>query len=441
MHHKQSRLKRAQLTRLKPFLALCAFSATSALLGQNERPVAAKALETKDFVGPFISQALRGNPGLAAYDKRYLSAHQSITASAALPNPKIQITHFVESVQTRTGPQNQALMLQQPIPWLGKLSSKRDIARAQATTLWHAYAVQQFKLIDQVAHQTLELAYLHKSTTATQRNIELLNQLENVVEEKVKAGGELADLLRLQVEIEGQKDYYARQTTQKIVATSTLQSLTGESPNGKQVTIDWQPPTASTANPTKWIQSIRERSPQLAILRSIENSQTSRERMARFASRPDFSVGLNYINTGDSQTSDTLHSGKDPWAIIVGVSLPIWSKANNALSLQASLEKEAVSAQIQELELKLLADAQSWIARLNDADARVQRYDTKLIPLARQALEITESSYRTGKAGILDLIDSERVLLKLETEYWRAAANAWLAHWKLATLSGGLWLN
>ena len=126
---------------------------------------------------------------------------------------------------------------------------------------------------------------------------------------------------------------------------------------------------------------------------------------------------------------------------LVGVSLPIWSKAKNALSLQASLETDALAARIADLELELAAEGKAWVAKLSDAQTRIQRYDSNLLPLARQAQEIAESSYQSGKASILDLIDSDRALLKLETEYWRAASQAWLARWKLATLSGGLWLD
>lgn len=177
------------------------------------------------------------------------------------------------------------------------------------------------------------------------------------------------------------------------------------------------------------------------MLRAIENSQEARERLSRLASRPDFSVGLNYIRTGDALNSSTPGSGTDPWAVMVGVSLPVWGKSNNAIALQASLEKEAISAQIENIELRLQGEGRSWIARLDDSQGRLERYRTKLLPLARQAQEITESSYRSGTASILDLIDTDRALLKLETEYWRAASDAWLARWKLATLSGGLWLN
>lgn len=419
----------------------CLTFASTALVGRDDLPDQAKVLATQDIVGPYVSEALQNNPGLKAADQRYLAAKQTVISSGALPNPKIQLTHFVESIQTRTGPQEQALMLQQPIPWLGKLSSKREMARSKSDALWHAYAAQQFKLVDQVSKQVLEVAFLDKAIEITNENIELLKRLETIVEDKVKAGGNLSDLLRLQVETQRFEDLEAKQVTMRTAATATLQSLLGNSATEADLVIDWAAPTNLQGNIEQWLDAIPERSPQIAMLRSLENSQAARERLSRFASKPDFSVGLNYIRTGDSLNPSTPDNGKDPWALMVGVSLPIWGKANNAIALQASLEKEAVGAQIEDLELKLQGEGRAWIAKLEDSQERIQRYETSLLPLARQAQEITESGYQSGTASILDLIDSDRQLLKLETEYWRAAADAWQARWKLATLSGGLWLN
>ena len=422
-------------------IALSATLAATTVYAQTNTPSNARALASNDLLGPIIREALENNPGLLAYETRYNAARQSITAAGVLPNPRIQLTHFVESIQTRTGPQRQAIMLQQPIPWLGKLDSKRDVARAQSESLWHAYSAQQFVILDQVAETALEIAYLDKAIAITEQNLHLLGQLEAIVEERVRSGGDLNSLLRLQVEIESFQDLVSRQETTREVASAKLAALIGNSLNSHSPNRNWDAPSPTTEDQIGWLSAIPQRNPQIAMLRALANSNAARERLASFANRPDFTVGLNYIRTGDASNPATTDSGKDPWALMIGVSLPIWGNANNAIELQASLEKDAVLAQIEELELRLHAQGKGWIAKLNDATRRIQRYDSKLLPLARQASEITRSSYQSGKASILDAIDSERTLLKLETEYWRAAADAWQAKWKLATLSGGLWLE
>ncbi|EDY80671.1 outer membrane efflux protein [Verrucomicrobiia bacterium DG1235] len=404
-------------------------------------PTVDPAISSGAIAGPFITEALRSSPSLDASEHRYQAARAAIDFAGALPNPSAQITHFVESIQTRTGPQRQAIMLQQPIPWLGKLDSRKETARAQAESLWHAYAQTQLALVDTVSNQVFELAYLDKAIAIQKQNLTLLRQLEPIIQDRVRAGSPLTDLLRLQVEIGRFEDQLARQRTLRTTTAAKLEASLGRSSSPPIPTIDWHVPAPLSSSPTQWLDAIPTRSPQLALLRALDQSQDARSRLARLANRPDFSVGLNYIRTGPAMNSATPGSGDDPWAIMVGISLPVWAKANNGLARQASLEKDAIAAQIAETELQLLATARATIAQLQDSQARIQRFDTQLLPLARQSREILNSSYQSGNATILDVIDNERTLLDLETEYWRAAADTWQARWKLATLSGGTWLE
>ena len=124
-------------------------------------------LTGNDIVGPFIAEALERNPGLQAFDLRYQAARESITSSRALPNPRVQLTHFVESIQTRTGPQRQAIQLQQPVPWHGKRARMQDAAQAQAESLWHAYSAQQFDIVQEISQLVLDIAYLDKAIAFT----------------------------------------------------------------------------------------------------------------------------------------------------------------------------------------------------------------------------------------------------------------------------------
>lgn len=408
---------------------------------QDALPEAAKQLAAAEIAGPFITEALRASPSLQVSENRYQAARASIDAAAALPNPTAQLTHFIESIQTRTGPQRQAIMLQQPLPGPGKLSSRRSAARAQSESLWHAYAQTQLELAESISQQVFELAYLDKAIAIQEQNLSLLRELEPIIEDRIRTGGTLADLLRLQLEIGRFEDQLVRQKTLRLSTASKLEANLGRSTSRSIPDINWKAPASISTEKSQWLDAILARSPQLAVLRSLEQSQGARQRIAALAKRPDFSLGLNYIRTGDALNPATADSGQDPWAIMVGMSLPVWNKSNNALACQAAFERDAISAQISETELQLLAAGRSTIAQLQDFQSRIERFDTQLLPLARQVQETIRSSYESGNASILDLIDSERTLLSLETDYWRAAADAWQARWKLATLSGGLWLD
>ena len=46
----------------------------------------------------------------------------------ALPDPMVTFTQAIRSVETRVGPQDNAVMLSQAFPWFGKLDLKGQMA-------------------------------------------------------------------------------------------------------------------------------------------------------------------------------------------------------------------------------------------------------------------------------------------------------------------------
>jgi len=135
----------------------------------------------------YLSRAQMANPQLKAFQRRYDAAMQRIPQVSALPDPMFQITHFVESVQTRTGPQENVLMFSQKIPWFGKLSSRADAASAEAEALWYAFQNQQLMLARAVSLGFYEYGFTEEAIQLTRENRDLLQELEPIVEEKVRS--------------------------------------------------------------------------------------------------------------------------------------------------------------------------------------------------------------------------------------------------------------
>ena len=51
--------------------------------------------------------------------------------------------------------------------------------------------------------------------------------------------------------------------------------------------------------------------------------------------------------------------------------------------------------------------------RLETLDRQVELLDTVLIPQTEEALRATEAAYETGQLAVLDLLDSERMLIEI----------------------------
>lgn len=79
-----------------------------------------KTTEPDSALDDYIRVALDSNQGLRATFDQWQSALEAVPQARALPDPTFQWTHFIEEIQTRTGPQNNRFVLSQKLPWKGK---------------------------------------------------------------------------------------------------------------------------------------------------------------------------------------------------------------------------------------------------------------------------------------------------------------------------------
>lgn len=409
-------------------LGVCLFI-TNLSLGQ-EQVFIATTLEA------YLQQAQRANPSLKAFEAHYDAATQRIPQVSALPDPTFQITHFVESIQTRTGPQDNAFVLSQRIPWFGKLGSREDAASAEAEALWFAYQNQQLMLARTVSLMYYEYGYTGHAINLTRENLALLEKLEPITEEKIKAGGDLNTLLRLKVEMGKVSDQLQSLEQKRIAQSAQLDQLLALSSADVLPWPSWEAPLIEALDARSLAIAIETNNPALEMLQRKIASAEARKEIARLESYPDITLGLNYIQVGDPVVNPTTpDAGQDPWGFTVAVNIPIWFNKYDASRAEALASKRATENEYQNRLNELRSELSTSIARLNDANRRLKLYGEELLGLAQQAAEITRSSYESGRTGILEVIDSERTLLELQTLYWRAAADAWQQRIAIQTLA------
>ncbi len=389
-----------------------------------------------DSLESYLRRAQIANPQLNAFEQRYEAAMQRVPQASALPDPMFQVTSFVESVQTRTGPQENIIMLSQKIPWFGKLSSRKAAASAEAEALWYAYQNQQLMLARMVSLAFYEYGYTEEAIRLTHENKVLLQELEPIVEEKVRSGGEINALLRLKVEIGKIDDRLQSLSKKRVVQSAKLSELLAL-PEGELLAWpEWEAPAPVAPDGLSLVQSIRKHNPELKMLeRKIASSEARRE-IARLESYPDITFGLNYIQIGSPEVNPmTPDAGKDPWGVTVAVNIPIWFEKYDAARAEALASKRANEGEYANRYNVLRSELSASLALLEDANRRLELYGEELLDLAEQAVENSRSSYESGRTGILEVIDSERSLLDLQLLYWRAASDAWQQRILIQTLA------
>jgi len=424
------------LTALSLLLAGCGFveekgkEVSEAAVGVSETQRAARAsrpqlptLDENATIDDYLTYALLSNPGLrSAYD-RWIAASQKVPQAKSLPNPTLGYGYFIDSIETRVGPQQHRFELMQMIPFFGKLGLRGEAALSAARAARARYEQERLNLLYRVKDAYYEYYYLGRAIQITEENVNLLTRLERVASQQVRGGAAQQDMLKAQVELGKLRDRLESLRDMRAAVAARLNAELNRPTNA----------------PVPWPKEVHEqvmRFPEDQILQLTRSanwelralsSEIERNRKLVALSRkefyPDFGVGVAYVATGEARGGMIPQdSGKDAVAAMLSLSLPVWRNRLHAGLREARASLAAAIEAKQQKENTLLSQVRFALYKHNDAVRQVRLYGDTLIPKAQQALDSSEAGYRAGKVDFVNIIDGERQLLAFRLAYERALA-------------------
>ena len=364
-------------------------------------------------------QALENNPGIRRAFGEYEAALQRIPQLTSLPDPMVGVTQYVRSPETRVGPQNTMLSISQRFPWFGKLSDRGKVAAKEAAALEQMCEAKRAEIVRQVKLAYFDLAYVDRAIRITEEDLSLLRHFETLAQARYSQGVGLQQaVVKLQAEITrdlNRLEVFRRQRTDAEAALNTLLDQPPETPAAQvllpaapTVAIDWQ----------KLYTTGRESRPEVkAAFYQIEKNEKSIQ-LARREYWPDVTVSAGYVNVDGRQDpagrmSPPPDNGKDVYNFSVGVNLPIFRRKYDAGVLEASERFQAARDGYRDLINSVEVSVRAVGFRIETIRTQIDLFQNALLPQADQALRSSEAAYSSGTLGVLDLLDSERVLLEV----------------------------
>jgi outer membrane protein TolC len=383
----------------------------------------------------FIDEALSRNPEVRQSFARYQSALQRLPQVSTLPDPMLNITQYIRSPETRVGPQTTMISLSQKLPWFGKLSDKEKIAAKEAAVYRFLYEAQKAEVIKGLKLAYYSLGYIDRALDITQDDISVLERYEALARARYEQGVGLQQaVLKLQAEITRDQNRLEELRKQRVdleVALNSLRDLPTDAPVAK---ISLEKKTAQPVSLNDLYQIGRDNRPEiLAALLQIEKNE-KRIQLAKRNYWPDFTIGGGFTNV--SRRSDPAgilnppdQNGKNIYSFSVGINIPIYRKKYDAAVAEATEEKIASREEYRSSVNTMEASIRAIGFRIETLDRQISLFENTLLPQAEQALRSTEAAYSTGEVGVLDLLDSERVLLdvrlsltKFDSDYMKSLA-------------------
>lgn len=362
-------------------------------------------------VRELVERALSANLELAAFAESVEAADHRRGAAGGFPDPVLSYSHFIESVETRLGPQRSVLQLIQPVPFPGKLSLMEEIAGYDARIAEERLASARLGIVKEVKTSFHSIVAIDHILRFLDEEDRLLQHYEDLVGTRLETGRAYQqDLLRVQIErirLEERSLQYEQRRESLAFRLNTMLDLEPgaplaiEPPDGMS-TIDESP---------ERLKEIARNRPDLRAARHRIEQRTRSLSLVRRGYFPDLTLGMSYIDIGEA-SFDVPDSGRDAWNVMIGVKLPIWFGKIRS-------ESRAERSSIRRLERIHEAEERRIEAEIEDiynqyriALGLVTLYRERFVPLSEQSLRASEAGYMAGEIDFLSLLDSERMLLE-----------------------------
>jgi outer membrane protein TolC len=407
---------------LKVFIVPGALALSWACFGQTGPQVSPPADQGAAAltVDQAVAEATEANPDIRAVVRRLSLAQSKTTTARSLDDPMLMVRDWQTPLK-KPWDLNQAqlmFMVQQTFP----NREKRDMrARVAGDSVELASADLETMRQEVAAQVRKTCAGLMRNADALRvhdHQAALLKEALSAVLAEYTTGKVLqADVLRAQMAVTRLNEHMIELDQEHDSARAQLNALLGRRPDeAVEVTGSYSEPVTVPLIEELERTAIDHR-PELAALRKQIATAQDEGHLARMAMMPDFTVGLGYMLMPTGSTYRNAYMAE------FSMNMPRFNRdrhdqeakqADAATAVtQAELESRtnAVFLEIRQAQIDLLA-----------AQKRVKLYRDTLLPQADAAFKAATAAYQHNRADFGNLIDSQNLLLDVQTAFYNAEA-------------------
>ncbi len=385
-----------------------------------------------------IQVAVARSPKVKAAKARWQATIEQYPQVTALPDPMFMYGYYARSVETRVGPQRHRISFSQTFPYPGTLDAAGEVVK-KAIEITHVKHEQVIRdLIVELKLSYHELAYLQRAVELTQQNHELITSILTIATARYAEGkATLNDVLKAQSQLaQLEYDLVLLAELQRVEHANIngILSIPSSTLLGVTVAVPYAPLDVTLANVEKQALSKRQ---ELRIAALNVEKATEKIALAELQTKPMLKFDLMAIETGKALMIDAPDSGKDPFTIGFGVTIPWSSLKNSSKVREAQQNREASTANKLVLEDETKVALRKIYFRLENARRLVELYETTLIPQAGAAIEVAEEWHQEGPKSIAGFLETQSVWLNFNLARLRAIADYQQNVARLEQLVGG----
>ncbi len=408
----------------------------------QETPSATVEVETPQAqlgsgeVDSYVAYALERHPAMRAAFLRWRAAVHSIARARSLPEPTLHFAVFLRSVETRVGPQQARVRLEQSLPWPTGPAASGRAATAEARAAKAQVDAVAVAVVERVEAAYWGLWEIRRTRTLHREHQQVLEALSDTVSARIEVGtASLADLQQINLSRARLEDRLLSLDASERGAVAALRATVGLA-STEPTPTESQPEVALPGELDDALVVAALTHPRVEALGARAEAATATAASRGAQRLPQLTLGADWIVTGPARDPDLAGSGRDAVSAGLGITIPLWQGAYAHDVSAARSEAAALRADQKTAGDQAVAELHGALARVRDTARRAEVVSSTLLPQADGAYASVLGSYVVGRGAVAQTLLSQQDLLDLGVELARARADHHRAWARLDRLCG-----
>lgn len=362
-----------------------------------------------------LAQVARNSPALLGKGQATRAAKTRAAQVGAFEDPMV----MVELWQAPTSLSRLPLMvtLKQPLPWLGTLKARSQVAHIDGQRAQLEESLQQRSLMLAAVRAYYQLALAHRQLAVQQQNQKLLQVIVSSVDVRYRVGrAELAELLDAQQAVHQQETLLYELQREKELAETELLSLLGESSHRPLGVPQTTPQLAQLPTLEELLEQALTHRPELVMAQLLRQQTQAKVTVARNEQAPDLALSASFMTVLRSDMENAFTVG-------ISSSIPSFSVVKRrAAEREAEAMQQAAVHEQSQLRASITAEVRAAFLRLSTVQRHLSLHRDDLIPLSDRAVQAARAGYQSGKVGLSLLLSTTQRLIEQRLSYERYLA-------------------
>lgn len=361
-----------------------------------------------------VAETMLKNPEIRGALARWDAFEARVPQAGSLPDPELKFMQeempgfrFNEAMYSH-------LELMQKVPFPSKLRIRTELAARVAEHAHHDHLEKVNEIIARLKKAYYELWFVQQSIVLDRENARLIGQFQSIAQTRYSVGEvSQQDVLKARVEFTMISNELISLRQQELSSKAMLLTILNRSEHDTLAFAVIPEEFAFTANLDSLIALALQSRPMILHESLQVDEGKARLALARQEYLPDFTFGLDRVTSPAT--------GFSGWSVSAGITLPFapWTLGRVGAGVEeAAAEVDVSRAAYETGRLMVTSNIKNLYFKADGFKQQLDLYRHAVLPQARQSLNLSLTSYRTGRTDFLMLIDAYRSYVNYTKEYF-----------------------